>query len=369
MTVGIVGAGQLGRMLALAGYPLGLDFLCLDPASDAPAGQVAPLLTGAFTDGALLEELARRCEVITFDWENVPVAGLRALQRDAHAARIAPPVAALECGQDRVSEKQLFTKLAIPTTRWRAVDSHAELLAAIAAVGLPGVLKTRRLGYDGKGQALLRTRADAGRAWERLGKAPLLYEEWVPFDCEVSVIGARGARGEVVVYPLCGNVHGAGILRLTCAPYGPARWRAVAGRYLERVLTHFRYRGVLTIEFFVRAGKLIANEMAPRVHNSGHWTIEGAVTSQFENHLRAILGLPLGSASAVGHSAMINLIGRIPPRARMLALDGVHLHDYGKQPRPGRKVGHCTVVEPTAARRDAQARRLAGTLAAGVRIP
>ncbi|HXY98154.1 MAG TPA: 5-(carboxyamino)imidazole ribonucleotide synthase [Steroidobacteraceae bacterium] len=369
MTVGIVGAGQLGRMLALAGYPLGLDFLCLDPSADAPAGQVAPLLTGAFTDRALLAELARRCEVVTFDWENVPGASLRTMQRRAHAARIAPPVAALECGQDRVSEKRLFAKLAIPTTRWRAVDSRVELEAAIAAVGLPGVLKTRRLGYDGKGQALLRTRVDAARAWERLGAAPLLYEEWVPFDCEVSVIGARGARGEVVIYPLCGNVHGAGILRVTCAPYGPRRWQSQAARYLKRVLAHFRYRGVLTIEFFVRAGELIANEMAPRVHNSGHWTIEGAATSQFENHLRAILGLPLGSTRALGHSAMINLIGRIPPRARLLALEGVHLHDYGKQPRPGRKVGHCTVVEPTAALRDARARRLAAKLAVAVRIP
>jgi 5-(carboxyamino)imidazole ribonucleotide synthase len=369
MTIGIVGAGQLGRMLALAGYPLGLDFLCLDPASDAPAGQVAPLLTGAFTDRARLAELARRCEVVTFDWENVPVASLRAMQRGAHRARIAPPVAALECGQDRVSEKRLFAQLSIPTTRWRAVDSHAELHAAIAAVGLPGVLKTRRLGYDGKGQALLRTRADAGRAWERLGSVPLLYEELVPLDCEVSVIGARGARDQVVIYPLCGNVHGGGILRLTCAPYGPRRWQQQAGRYLRRVLAHFRYRGILTLEFFVRGGRLIANEMAPRVHNSGHWTIEGAATSQFENHLRAILGLPLGSTRALGHSAMINLIGRMPPRARVLALEGVHLHDYGKQPRPGRKVGHCTVVEPTAALRDARARHLAARLAAGVRIP
>jgi 5-(carboxyamino)imidazole ribonucleotide synthase len=369
MTIGIVGAGQLGRMLALAGYPLGLDFLCLDPARDAPAGQVAPLLTGAFTDRALLAELARRCEVVTFDWENVPVASLRAMQRGARSARIAPPVAALACGQDRVSEKRLFAQLAIPTTRWRAVDSRGELDAAIAALGLPGVLKTRRFGYDGKGQALLRTRADAARAFERLGNAPLLYEEWVSFDCEVSVIGARGARAEVVVYPLCGNVHGAGILRMTCAPYGPRGWQQQAERYLRRVLAHFGYRGILTLEFFVRAGKLIANEMAPRVHNSGHWTIEGAATSQFENHLRAILGLPLGSTRALGHSAMINLIGRIPPRARLLALEGVHLHDYGKQPRPGRKVGHCTVVEPTAARRDARARRLAAKLAAGLRIP
>jgi 5-(carboxyamino)imidazole ribonucleotide synthase len=369
MTVGIVGAGQLGRMLALAGYPLGLNFLCLDPARDAPAGQVAPLLNGAFTDRALLRQLARRCEVVTFDWENVPVASLEAMQRGAHAARIAPPAAALACGQDRVSEKELFTRLGIPTTRWRAVDSRAGLLAAIDAVGLPGVLKTRRLGYDGKGQAVVRTRAAAERAFAHLGAVPLLYEEWVPFDCEVSVIGARGAGGQVVVYPLCGNVHGAGILRITRAPFGPQRWQALAARYLKRVLTHFRYRGILTIEFFVRGERLIANEMAPRVHNSGHWTIEGAATSQFENHLRAILGLPLGATRALGYSAMINLIGHMPPRARLLALPGVHLHDYGKRPRPGRKVGHVTIVEPTAARRDARARRLALKLAAGARIP
>ena len=369
MTVGIVGAGQLGRMLALAGYPLGLDFLCLDPAPDAPAGQVAPLLTGAFTDRALLTELARRCEVVTFDWENVPGASLRTLARGRHHPRIAPPVAALECGQDRVSEKRLFERLGVPTTRWRAVDSRAELEGALAAVGLPGVLKTRRLGYDGKGQAVVRTRAEAARAFERLSAVPLLYEELVAFDCEVSVIGARGARGEVAIYPLCGNVHGAGILRLTCAPFGTAQLQRRAARHLTRVLTHFRYRGILTIEFFVRKGELIANEMAPRVHNSGHWTIEGAATSQFENHLRAILGLPLGATRALGHSAMLNLIGRIPPRAQLLALEGVHLHDYGKQPRPGRKVGHLTVVEPSAAARDARARRLAAELAVRVRIP
>ncbi|HLY53049.1 MAG TPA: 5-(carboxyamino)imidazole ribonucleotide synthase [Steroidobacteraceae bacterium] len=369
MTIGIVGAGQLGRMLALAGYPLGLDFLCLDPAHDAPAGAVAPLLHGAFTDRSLLRQLARRCEVVTFDWENVPGASLRALERGARSARIAPPVAALECGQDRLNEKRLFEELRIPTTRWRPVDSRTDLERALGAVGLPGMLKTRRLGYDGKGQLPIRTRGDAARALAQLGRVPLLYEEWVPFDWEVSVIGARGARGEVAIYPLCGNVHRAGILRLTRAPFGPGRWQRLASLYLRRVLAHFRYRGVLAIEFFVRDGRLIANEMAPRVHNSGHWTIEGAQTSQFENHLRAILGLPLGSTRALGHSAMINLIGRIPPRAHVLALDGVHLHDYGKRPRPGRKVGHCTVVEPSAARRDARARRLAAELAVAVRIP
>lgn len=368
MTVGIVGAGQLGRMLALSGYPLGLDFLFLDPSRDAPAGDLAPTLHGAFTDRRLLARLARQCEVVTFDWENVPVESLTALSR-LHGARICPPPAALAAGQDRVAEKRLFERLKVPTTRWRAVGTRSELTHALAAVGLPGVLKTRRMGYDGKGQAVVRTAEEAERAWAQLGHVPLLYEEWVPFDCEVSIIGARGKGGEVAVYPLCGNVHAQGILRLTRAPFGPAQWQRLAARYLARVLAHFRYRGILTIEFFVRRGQLIANEMAPRVHNSGHWTIEGATTSQFENHLRAILGLPLGATRACGFSAMVNLIGKLPPRAKLLALEGVHLHDYGKAPRPGRKVGHCTVVEPTAASRDAHARRLLKDLAVDVRIP
>ena len=368
MTVGIVGAGQLGRMLALAGFPLGLDFLCLDPAADAPAGQVAPLLRGAFTDRALLTRLARSCEVVTFDWENVSAGSLRAVRR-AHGARICPPVAALATGQDRVAEKRLFEKLKIPTTRWHAVGSRAQLERAIAEVGFPGVLKTRRLGYDGKGQAVVASAADAARAWAALGSVPLLYEERVPFDCEVSIIGARSTRGEVAIYPLCGNVHAQGILRLTRAPYGPHGWQARAARYLVRLLSHFRYTGILTVEFFVRRGRLIANEIAPRVHNSGHWTIEGAVTSQFENHLRAILGYPLGSTRPTGHSAMINLIGSIPPRARLLAVPGLHLHEYGKQPRPGRKVGHITLVEPSAARRDAGALKLLEDLAADVGLP
>jgi 5-(carboxyamino)imidazole ribonucleotide synthase len=368
MTVGIVGAGQLGRMLALAGYPLGLDFLCLDPAAAAPAGALVPLLTGDFADARLLRQLARRCEVVTFDWENVSVEPLARAARGT-AARICPPPAALAAAQDRVSEKQLFERLRIPTTRWRAVDSQASLARAVAAVGLPGVLKTRRLGYDGKGQAIVRTAADVTRAWYDLGRVPLIYEEWVPFDCEVSIIGARGRGGELAIYPLCGNVHAGGILRLTRAPFGPAAWQRRAAGYLTRVLRHFRYRGILTIEFFVRGGRLIANEMAPRVHNSGHWTIEGAVTSQFENHLRAILGLPLGVTSARGHAAMINLIGRLPARRTLLALRDVHLHEYGKAPRPGRKVGHCTIVEATPGRRDARARRLLKKLAVGVRIP
>jgi 5-(carboxyamino)imidazole ribonucleotide synthase len=191
----------------------------------------------------------------------------------------------------------------------------------------------------------------------------------IPFDCEVSIIGARSPRGEIAVYPLNGNVHSQGILRLTRAPYGSPRWQRLAASYLERVLEHFRYSGILTIEFFVRGGKLIANEMAPRVHNSGHWTIEGAVTSQFENHLRAILDLPLGSTRPRGFSAMVNLIGTMPSREAVLAAGEVHLHDYGKQPRPGRKLGHCTLVENSAAARDRRARRLLAQLAPEVGIP
>jgi 5-(carboxyamino)imidazole ribonucleotide synthase len=355
MTIGIVGGGQLGRMMALAGYPLGLDFLFLDRSGDTPAAQVAPTLVGEFTDRKLLRELARRSEVITFDWENVSIESLRALGR---SASIAPPLAALAMSQDRVAEKKLFGKLAIPTTRYAAVNSQASLVRALRDIGLPGVLKTRRLGYDGKGQAVVRSIEDAWLAFERLRGAPLIYEEFVPFDYEVSIIGARNCHGEIVVYPLNRNLHRDGILRLTRAPWGAPALQRQAAAHLRRVLEHFRYEGVLNIEFFVRGGRLLANETAPRVHNSGHWTIEGAATSQFENHLRAILGLPLGATTARGHAAMINLIGRMPSREEFIGEDELHWHDYGKTEREGRKLGHLTLLERTAARCDVRARRL-----------
>jgi 5-(carboxyamino)imidazole ribonucleotide synthase len=352
VTVGIVGAGQLGRMLALAGYPLGLDFLFLDKDAKTPGGQLAPLLAGELTDRKLLGELAARCEVVTFDWENVPVEALEGLPGQA---RIAPPTRALAAAQDRLAEKRTFELLGIPTTRYAAVDSRAALDVAVRSIGLPGVLKTRRLGYDGKGQFVLRTPADLDTAWAALGSAPLLYENLVPFDAEISIIAVRGADGSVAFYPLNLNVHRAGILRLTRAPYGSAVLVRQAQRAAKKLLEHFKYVGVLTIEFFVQRGQLLANEMAPRVHNSGHWTIEGAVTSQFENHVRAIVGLPLGSTAARGHSAMLNLIGELPDRAAFLAQAGVHWHDYGKSPRPGRKLGHVTICESTAQKRDMRA--------------
>jgi 5-(carboxyamino)imidazole ribonucleotide synthase len=365
MTIGIVGAGQLGRMLALAGYPLGLDFLFLDKEVNTPGGQVAPILSGEFTDQTLLRELASRTEVLTFDWENVSVESLKALGK---TIKIAPPLRALAMSHDRLSEKRLFEKLGIPTTRYLAVDNRAALARAIRKLGLPCVLKTRRFGYDGKGQAVLQSPDDADRAWTLLGGKPLICEEFVPFDYEVSIIGARSTRGEIAIYPLNRNVHSDGILRLTRAPAGPSALARRASVHLTRVLNFFAYSGVLNIEFFVANGRLIANETAPRVHNSGHWTIEGAETSQFENHLRAILGLPLGSTAARGHAAMVNVIGDWPAVRQRLAIPGAHWHDYGKEPRPGRKLGHATVVAATRPERDRRARQLLKMLASDQRV-
>lgn len=355
MTIGVLGAGQLGRMMALAGYPLGLDFLFLDREAGTPSNQVAPSLFGSFTDPALLDEIAARCGVVTFDWENVPA---EALERLARRTRIAPPQVALATAQDRLLEKELFARLAVPTNRNRAVDSFADLRRACLEIGLPGVLKTRRLGYDGKGQQVIRSEKDLEPAWQALGNAPLLYEAMVPFDYEVSAIGVRGLGGEFRMYPLNRNLHKGGILRLTRAPWKSATLERAARRTLKRVMEHFDYVGVLAIEFFVQRGRLLANEMAPRVHNSGHWTIEGAITSQFENHLRAICGLPLGDTAARGHSGMLNLIGQMPDREWLLGQPGLHLHHYGKSPRPGRKLGHVTFVEATARAADLRAKRL-----------
>ena len=355
MKIGIIGAGQLGQMLALSGFPFALQFRFLDLGADAPGARVAPIVVGAFDDVGALRHLAGEVDVVTYEFENVPVVALREM---AATRPCFPPVDALRVSQDRVLEKELFGRLGIPTPPYRAVDSLADLEAGVAALGLPCVLKTRRLGYDGRGQRVLKKRADVGPAWEALGSVPLVLEGFVKFDREVSIVGARSTRGETRAYPVVTNTHREGILRVTVAPTRDARLQRAAESHLRRVLDHFDYAGVLTIEFFVERGRLVANEMAPRVHNSGHWTIEGAVTSQFENHLRAILGMPLGDTRAVGHAAMVNYIGTMPDRDRILALPGAHHHDYGKAPRAGRKLGHCTVVAPTAAGRDALLRQL-----------
>jgi 5-(carboxyamino)imidazole ribonucleotide synthase len=369
MSVGIVGGGQLGRMLALAGYPLGIQCLFLDQAADTPAGQVAETLVGALDDPALLRELATRSEVLSFDWENVSVPALRKALSGLKR-RVAPPLRALATGQDRLAEKRLFERLRIPTTRHAAVASRRALANALGSIGLPAVIKTRRMGYDGKGQRVVRTSAEAYAAFEALGAAPLLYEELIGFDAEVSAIGARGRDGALALYPLSRNYHRDGVLRVSLAPWEDAALERQAQRHLRAILAEFGYVGVLAVEFFVRRGQLIANELAPRVHNSGHWTIEGAETSQFENHLRAICGLPLGSTAPRGHSAMINLIGQVPDARGLLGIPGLHLHDYGKSARPGRKVGHCTLVDASAAARDRRARQLVSRIYPGlVAIP
>jgi 5-(carboxyamino)imidazole ribonucleotide synthase len=354
--VGVIGAGQLGRMLALAGYPLGIHCTFLDRSAAAPAAQVAPILIGELEDPAQLAALAAGSDVVTFDWENISGRALAPVEK---LTRVRPPRQALEVSQDRLTEKALFSKLRIPVAAHAAVDSKQQLLRAVARLGLPGVLKTRRMGYDGKGQLVVKTAAHVDAAWDAMGGPGLIFEKFQAFSRELSLVGARSATGQTVFYPLSANVHEGGILHYSIAPYSNRRLERSAHAYLKRVMNALSYVGVLTIEFFVVKGRLVANEMAPRVHNSGHWTIEGCVTSQFENHLRAICDLPLGSTRALGHTAMINFLGTLPDRDTLLGVEGLAFHDYGKEPRPGRKLGHCTILKSRAAERN---RALADTL-------
>jgi 5-(carboxyamino)imidazole ribonucleotide synthase len=321
----------------------------LDRSADAPGAQVAPIIVGDLEDPEKLEQLARRSDVVTFDWENISGSALAPLQ---HICAVRPPRAALEVSQDRIREKALFLELKIPVARHAAVDSLEQLSRAVLELGVPGVLKTRRMGYDGKGQLVLRSAREVDAAWAALGGVGLIYEKFQPFSREVSLVGARSARGDMVFYPLSSNTHGNGVLHYGIAPFANTRLERLARRYMQRVMQALSYVGVLAIEFFVVAGRLIANEMAPRVHNSGHWTIEGCATSQFQNHLRAICDLPLGSTRPLGHTAMINFLGTMPDRGALLAIDGLTFHDYGKQARPGRKVGHCTILKKHVRDRD-----------------
>jgi 5-(carboxyamino)imidazole ribonucleotide synthase len=319
--VGVLGGGQLGRMLALAGIPLGLRFRFLDPAPDAAAGEVGELLVGAFDDADLLDRLADGADAVTYEFENVPVEAARRV-------RAVPDARALELGQDRLAEKQLFRRLGIPTARF----------GSLAETGLPALVKTRRLGYDGKGQRLVQV--------EQPVSDGELAEELVPFERELSIVAVRGRDGETAFYPLAENVHADGILRTSRAPAEAAPQRE-AEAIASALLDELGYVGVLAVELFEAGGRLLANEYAPRVHNTGHWTIDGAGTSQFENHLRAVLGLPLGSTAPTAECVMVNLIGAVPPLEALLALPGSRVHLYGKEPRPGRKVGHVTLLEPS----------------------
>jgi len=317
--VACIGGGQLGRMLGLAGLPLGIDFRFLDPSSAAPAGAVGELVVGAFDDPAALGRLAAGADAVTYEFENVAVGSAAELGA-------LPPARALELGQDRLVEKELFRRLGIPSARF----------GSLADTGLPAIVKSRRLGYDGKGQRRVDTPSDVGDNE--------LAEELVAFDRELSILGVRGHDGDTRFWPVAENTHRDGILRVSRAPAADVL-QAAAEVLIGRLLDELGYVGVLALELFDVGGKLLANEFAPRVHNTGHWTIEGAVTSQFENHLRAILGLPLGETEALGSAVMINLIGGTPPAEELLVFPGAHVHLYGKDPRPGRKIGHVTLVD------------------------
>ena len=342
MTIGILGGGQLGYMLALAGYPLDFHFRFLDPSPQAPVGRVASRVTAEYTDFEALEKFAHGLALVTYEFENVPVEALRFLQK---LVPVYPSAQALETAQDRRSEKLLFQKLGIPTTKSAVINSAGELQQTVKKIGLPAILKTCRLGYDGKGQWVLRTGEDVERVRNEIPSAPLILEEFVKFSRELSILAVRARNGETAFYPLVENHHRDGILRLSLAP-APRLTEALqreAEAAARRVLESLDYVGVLAIELFECNGRLLANEMAPRVHNSGHWTIEGAVTSQFEKHLRAVSGLPPGDTGPLGFSAMLNLIGELPDSNELLSVPGAHLHLYGKSLRSGRKVGHVTV--------------------------
>jgi 5-(carboxyamino)imidazole ribonucleotide synthase len=338
-TIGILGAGQLGRMLALAGYPLGMRFRFLDPASDSPASLLADHSVFDYTDMAALEQFANGLDIVTYEFENVPVESARYLEQ---AISVYPPPIALEKAQDRFVEKSFFCELGIPTPKFTA-DLKNERNNAI---GFPAVLKTRRMGYDGKGQVVLRSEGELGDELKNRNTNALILEEFVPFDRELSIIGVRTSIGDLCFYPLVENHHRQGILRLSLVTGDvSSELQKQAEEYCAVVMSALNYVGVLVVEFFEKDGRLLANEMAPRVHNSGHWTIEGAVTSQFENHIRAVSDLPLGSTDPLGACAMVNLVGTLPTVTSILNIDGAHLHLYDKTPRPNRKIGHVTLVE------------------------
>ena len=349
-TLGILGGGQLARMMVLAGAPLGLRFLVLDGNAESCAGQLAPMLVGEYGDEIVLRQFAEQVDVATFDFENVPATTTQWLA--AHAP-VFPRPRALAVAQDRLSEKSLFRELGIPVPDFADVTSLEALHAAVTRLGTPCILKTRRLGYDGKGQFRIKSPADVEAAWQALGaqaqKTGLILEAFVAFQNEVSVIAVRGRDGEFRTWPLTRNWHVDGVLSASLAPAGmSAAIEQQAIAHARKLAEALDYVGVFALELFCRDGELLANEMAPRVHNSGHWTIEGSLTSQFQNHLRAVLGLPLGDTGLRQPSCMLNWIGEMPDALPVLQEAGGYWHDYGKQPREGRKVGHATLCADSA---------------------
>ena len=341
--VGIVGGGQLGMMLAEAGVPLGIQCVALDPIDDAPASRACPLIVAPYHDPVGLAELAAASDVATYEFENVPVEAAAFLE---DLVPVLPLPGALQIAQDRLLEKTLFEDIGLPVAPWAPVASEEELAEALDQVGVPSVLKTRRMGYDGKGQVRLASVDDAEAAWASLGEAPSILESLVEFDRELSILAVRSRDGSEAFYPLVENEHRGGILHVSVAPAPGVsqELQATAESHARAVMDRLAYAGVLAIELFQVGDGLLGNELAPRVHNSGHWTIEGAPTSQFENHLRAICGLELGPTTPSAYSVMVNLVGRMPPDGTIPDRSDVHIHAYGKHERPGRKLGHATVV-------------------------
>jgi len=350
-TVGILGGGQLARMMALSGAPLGLRFRVLDNVADACAGQFAPMIVGDYTDRDALAEFAAQVDVATFDFENVPAESAQWL---AERTPVFPQPHALAVAQDRLAEKSLFRELGIPVPEFADITTREALEAAVARLGTPCILKTRRLGYDGKGQFRIKSVADVAAAWDSLGaqagSVGLILEGFVHFQRELSVVAVRGRDGEFRAWPLTENWHVDGVLSASLAPAKvDAAMQATALEHARKLAEALDYVGVFALELFCRDGELLANELAPRVHNSGHWTIEGSETLQFQNHLRAVLGLPLGDTRMVGMACMLNWIGAMPDASAVLREAGGHWHDYGKSPRAGRKVGHATLRADSAA--------------------
>lgn len=340
MVVGILGGGQLARMMTLVGYPLGMKFIVLEPAEDACATPAAAQLQGNYDDEALLAELAEIADVVTYEFENVPA---RSVEFLSGKVAVYPPAQALAVAQDRLNEKTLFREMNIPTPKFAPVKSLAELQQVMECiVGYPAVLKTRHEGYDGKGQVVLRSADELESAWQVMNNKLAIVEEFVNFDREVSVIAVRDRNGHIRCYPMTENTHSNGILHTSIArPHESVEPQA--HDYIIRLLERMEYVGVMALELFQKGDQLLANECAPRVHNSGHWTQDGAITCQFENHLRAITGLPLGATDVVGHAGMVNLIGDAPSSDQVLAHPHCHLHLYDKEPRLGRKIGHINI--------------------------
>lgn len=344
--VGIIGGGQLAQMLALSVKDLGIECTVLDPSLECCARTVCEQIAGDYDDAVALKQLANRSDVVTYEFENVPASSAKII---ANIVPIHPSPAALDIAQDRHLERSMFKELGIEYPRYEPIDDQDELAAALESIGVPSILKARTLGYDGKGQVLINELASADNALDTLGNVPAILDEFIEFERELSIVAVRSQSGQIAYYPLAQNVHRGGILRLSKAPARdvPAALTTQAQSAAKKILEHFTYVGVLAVEFFqIGEGEnahLVANEIAPRVHNTGHWTIEGAKTSQFENHMRAILGMELGSTEPIGCSAMVNIIGDKPRPGALSAMPQAHVHMYGKSPRPGRKIGHVTL--------------------------